>query len=153
MCHSHAAMRYDRERLLRAVRIMMVAIAGVVFATVFALMFGCLVMLLWNWLIPSLFGLKTISYWQAFGVTILSKILFSGVHPPHRSPIHQRWHRERFKNWIHGEDGVYCRSQKDGFSPEEMRHYHSFWTEEGESAFKEYLRKKKADSDDGAATE
>ncbi len=35
------------------------------------------VMLLWNWLIPVLFvGGKVISYWQAVGVLVLSKILF-----------------------------------------------------------------------------
>jgi len=39
-----------------------------------------LVTLLWNWLMPSLFGLKEISLLQGFGVLILSKILFSGFH-------------------------------------------------------------------------
>lgn len=31
---------------------------------------------LWNILIPEIFGIKMISYWQAFGLLILSKILF-----------------------------------------------------------------------------
>jgi hypothetical protein len=35
---------------------------------------------LWNWLMPGLFGLKLIGYWQAIGLLILSKILFSGLH-------------------------------------------------------------------------
>ncbi len=35
-------------------------------------------MLLWNALMPVIFGLKSISYLQAFGLLILSKILFSG---------------------------------------------------------------------------
>jgi len=34
------------------------------------------VMLLWNWLIPIIFGLKTITFIQAGGLLILSKILF-----------------------------------------------------------------------------
>jgi hypothetical protein len=33
-------------------------------------------MLLWNWLMPELFHLPTISILQAFGLSILSSILF-----------------------------------------------------------------------------
>ncbi len=39
---------------------------------------GLVVMSLWNWLMPALFGLKLIGYWQAVGLIILSKILFGG---------------------------------------------------------------------------
>jgi hypothetical protein len=31
---------------------------------------------LWNWLMPTLFGLKTITVYQALGINILSNILF-----------------------------------------------------------------------------
>jgi len=34
------------------------------------------VMLLWNWLIPVIFGLAVINFWQALGLLTLSKILF-----------------------------------------------------------------------------
>jgi hypothetical protein len=40
--------------------------------------FGFVVMWLWNWLVPALFGGHTIGYWQAWGIIILSKILFGG---------------------------------------------------------------------------
>ena len=33
------------------------------------------VMLLWNWLIPNLFGGKMINYWQAMGLLVLLRIL------------------------------------------------------------------------------
>lgn len=39
--------------------------------------FSALVLLLWNLLIPGIFGLKTINFWQAAGLFILTKILFS----------------------------------------------------------------------------
>src|ERR1700731_4062184 len=39
---------------------------------------GFVVMDLWNWLMPALFALKLIGYWQAVGLIILSKILFGG---------------------------------------------------------------------------
>jgi len=31
---------------------------------------------LWNWLMPYLFGLKEIDFWQAVGIILLSSILF-----------------------------------------------------------------------------
>ena len=33
-------------------------------------------MRLWNWLMPDLFGIATINYWQAFGIMVLAKLLF-----------------------------------------------------------------------------
>lgn len=39
-------------------------------------LFGWIVMLLWNWLMPEIFGLKQISYWQAWGLLLLSCIFF-----------------------------------------------------------------------------
>lgn len=36
---------------------------------------GGIVMLLWNWLIPVIFGFKAISYIQALGLFLLSRIL------------------------------------------------------------------------------
>jgi hypothetical protein len=41
-------------------------------------LFGWVVMSLWNWLMPDLFGLKRIGYWQAWGLLVLCKILFHG---------------------------------------------------------------------------
>ena len=37
---------------------------------------GYPVMLLWNWLIPELFGLSEVNFWQAIGLNILCTILF-----------------------------------------------------------------------------
>lgn len=41
--------------------------------------FGWLTMILWNWLIPVLFGGPVVTFWQALGLLVLSKILFSGL--------------------------------------------------------------------------
>jgi hypothetical protein len=40
---------------------------------------GAIVMALWNWLLPSLFGLPVVTFWQALGLLALSRILFGGV--------------------------------------------------------------------------
>ena len=39
---------------------------------------GQLVMSLWNWLLPSLFGWRAITFWQALGILALCRILFGG---------------------------------------------------------------------------
>lgn len=44
----------------------------------FALLMGWVVMWLWNAILPELLGLKVISFWQAVGLLILSRILFGG---------------------------------------------------------------------------
>jgi hypothetical protein len=41
-------------------------------------LFVFITMLLWNWLIPSLFHGPVLTYWQTAGLIILSKIIFSG---------------------------------------------------------------------------
>jgi hypothetical protein len=42
-------------------------------------LFGLVVMALWNWLMPEIFGLKRLTYWQAWGVLALSCILFGKI--------------------------------------------------------------------------
>ncbi|HAE22717.1 MAG TPA: hypothetical protein DCG47_10405 [Spirochaetaceae bacterium] len=50
-------------------------LGGIALAVLFAFLFGWIVMLLWNWLMPEIFGLTVISYWQAWGLVLLSHIL------------------------------------------------------------------------------
>jgi hypothetical protein len=45
----------------------------------FVALFGWVLMLLWNWLMPEIFGLKQLNYWQSWGVLILCCILFKGI--------------------------------------------------------------------------
>lgn len=60
---------------------------GVFIAIVFA-GFGTAVQHLWNWLVPGIFGLRTVTYWEAVGLMGLSWILFGGLRgfgsPPRR---------------------------------------------------------------------
>ncbi|MBN1150630.1 hypothetical protein JXA84_05350 [candidate division WOR-3 bacterium] len=62
-------LRFFKNRILWVV-------GGILFAAVFALLGGLFVKILWNWLMPCLFSLPRISYWQAWGLVILSQILF-----------------------------------------------------------------------------
>jgi len=51
----------------------------IVFGLLAVLVFGYITMLLWNWLVPDLFGGPVINFWQTLGLLVLSKILFSGL--------------------------------------------------------------------------
>jgi hypothetical protein len=53
---------------------------GIFFGIIFISVISVLVFLLWNWLMPSIFGLPAINMFQAFGLLLLSKILFFGFH-------------------------------------------------------------------------
>jgi hypothetical protein len=44
--------------------------------------FGFGVMSLWNWLVPALFGGRLITFWQALGMLVLSRILVGGFSRP-----------------------------------------------------------------------
>jgi len=33
---------------------------------------------LWNWLMPTIFGINTVTFWQAWGINFLAGILFKG---------------------------------------------------------------------------
>ena len=44
---------------------------------------GGVVMLLWNWLMPSIFGLREICFAESLGLLVLSKILFGGMKGGH----------------------------------------------------------------------
>lgn len=56
-----------------------------------AALVGWILMLLWNWLMPDLFGIAEINYWQALGLLLLSKIIFGGI-----------WHHKKCCHHKHG---------------------------------------------------
>jgi hypothetical protein len=51
------------------------AIAGI---ALFVFIGGESVKLLWNWLLPSLFGWRQITFWEGMGLLALCRILFGG---------------------------------------------------------------------------
>jgi hypothetical protein len=82
-----------------------IGIAAILFAL------GFVIMSLWNYILPGLFGWHTITFWQGLGLFVLSRILFGGFKGGHRAHFHEgrmhRWHmnpeerekmREEWKN-------------------------------------------------------
>jgi len=50
-------------------------------------------MLLWNWLVPALFAIGTITFWQALGLLILLRIL---IGPRFGFPFYRGWYGHRW---------------------------------------------------------
>jgi hypothetical protein len=63
-------------------------------------LFGWVVMLLWNWLMPEIFGLKTLTYWQAWGVLALSCILFGRIGGGGGKSSSDRKRKRRLRSYI-----------------------------------------------------
>jgi len=68
-----------------------------VFAALAALVLSFVVMYLWNWLMPAVFGLRLITFWQALGLLLLSKILFGGFRGGPWAG--GRWRRRMMARW------------------------------------------------------
>ncbi len=128
-------------------RIIGLTVGGVAFAVVLAFLFGWLVQLLWNWLMPGLFDLKAITYWQAFGIVLLAKILFGHCGRNHAGRHHGNW-RRHFRHWKD-------RNDWDDWSGDEIwkphgsyrnwKYYDRYWREEGKAAFEAYIDKVEKD--------
>src|SRR5687768_2637167 len=60
-------------------------------------------MSLWNWLVPVLFSGPVITFWQALGLLVLSKILFGGFRGRHQGgpPWRQHWRRRMEEKMKH----------------------------------------------------
>jgi hypothetical protein len=85
---------------------------GILFGILLVALFGVVTQYLWNWLMPKIFGLPTLTLLETFGLLLLSKILFGfggkcGGHSQHKWQWKQRMFskfenmspedRERFK--------------------------------------------------------
>ncbi|MBV7267968.1 hypothetical protein [Winogradskyella luteola] len=102
-------------------------IFGTIFITGLAILFGFVIMWLWNWLMPMIFGLTTLTFWEAVGVFILFKILLGGC------------------GGFGGKDKKKTKTSncnhesKRQFS--KWEHYDNFWKEEGNKAYEAYINR------------
>lgn len=76
---------------------------------VFISLFSLIVMSLWNAILPNVLHVTNITFWQAMGILVLSKILFGGFggwgnkNHKFKQKMHEKWHgmneaeREEFR--------------------------------------------------------
>jgi hypothetical protein len=99
------------------------AIAGMI---VFIAAGGAAVRLLWNWLMPPIFGWPAITLWQAIGLLALCRILFGGFGRPGCGPrgrMRERMEqmtpeeRERFRQGMRARWGFGSSAGESGGGP------------------------------------
>lgn len=88
--------------------------------------FGFITMHLWNWLMPTIFSLPAITFWQTIGLLILSRLLLGGMrghgrgHRYQHRCIHEKWEkmtpeeREQFREHIHMHRPPWMRRGREG---------------------------------------
>lgn len=88
-----------RGRVQKIVKVISIALLFLIIA-VFG--FGQAVYHLWNWLMPTLFRLPAITFWQAVGLLGLSWLLFGGWRGFHGGHSHRgRWRNRMAERWEH----------------------------------------------------
>ena len=121
-----------RPRKLLMIRPMVVAAV---------LVFGLLVMGLWNAILPAVLGVKVISFWQALGILLLSKILFGGFggrrggHFGHRGQEWRQGMADKLKN----------------MSPEEKEKFKAEWRNRCRSGWRPSATENSAPAEESGA--
>jgi len=101
------------DRKLKIQRKIAVMMGGFMLMVLGAFFFGLIVMLLWNWLMPTIFTLPEITYWQAWGIFLLAKILFGGrkvrkhyggSNGKYKGRYDRKKVRAKFKKWLEDSD-------------------------------------------------
>ncbi len=125
--------KQTKERWEKAPKWRKRLIAGIFIAAGIAalgLALGYLIVWLWNSLMPGIFGLPEITYWQAVGLFILAKIIFGssiGADNKDKSAKNKKNKTTDDSN------------DKD---QENWAHYNEWWESEGKKAFDDYVNKK-----------
>ncbi len=115
-----------------------------------AFLFGLVIMWLWNELMPVIFGLPKVTYWQGIGLLILSSILFGRpgsssseskkkdkkgkgfIKEQIREEIRKEFAKEFEKE--HGEESKETNSDYE-------KTYEEWWEVQGKESFEKYAKK------------
>lgn len=135
---AHRFIKHDDSMTVKVLKITGMVILGAAGAAGFALLFGYIVMQLWNWLMPDIFGLAEINFWKAVGIIILARLVFGGF--KHGSSHHSGECRTGSKT----EWEKRIKDSKPHF--EKWKYYDSYWEEEGKEAFNNYVERQKGEN-------
>ena len=110
----------------KPLRVICYVILGLLAIAALSIPFGFGIMWLWNWLMPAIFGLGEINYWQAVGIFVLAKLIFgvgsSGNSSVSKSSKEKKNHSDdRGSHWTE---------------------YDAWWESEGKKSFEKYTTEK-----------
>ena len=115
----------------KAARILLYIVGGVALAVVVGLALGILVQLLWNYTIAVMFNLSPITYWQAFALFILAKLLFGFGGGAQSGDQKKKKKREQ-------EQAAEAAPDDDAGLPDDES-FRKYWQEEGRAAYEAFL--------------
>ncbi|MFH1513306.1 MAG: hypothetical protein ABIG45_08150 [Bacillota bacterium] len=131
----------------KPVQIIVYTVLGAIAAVGLGLLFGWIVVWLWNWLMPLIFGLPTITFWQGVGLFILAKILFGGFNSHGDSSKSSKKDKGK-SEWC-----FEWNSEKGKKKMESWKHYDEWWKSEGKTAFESFAEKANGDTVPGMPDE
>jgi len=102
-------------------------IAAIILVPLFIFIAGFVIMLLWNWIMPAVFGLGEITFWMALGILLLSRILFGSFHHDKNRTM-----KRRFVDVHHKGPG-----------------YSEWWEKEGKNNYEKFKQEKSSDEKAG----
>lgn len=115
----------------KVIKIVGFVLLGIIAAAALAIVFGFLVKWLWNALMPDVFGLPEIGYWQAVGLVVLAHVLFGSCHG-----THNRGRSSRKKKAVPAGE-----TEMSPFHREMEQDYAEFWRDEGREAFRSWMQR------------
>ncbi len=92
------------------------AVKFMLFATAAGIVFGYVIVMLWNALIPDIFHANPITFWQGIGLLVLSRMLFGG--------FGWKWGSH---NWKGGMWKRRLEQKMANMSPEELIEFQAKW--------------------------
>ncbi len=127
---------------MKVLKIIGMVLLGI--AALFA--FGFVVQLLWNWLMPRIFDLPAVTYWEGLGILALSSILFGRLGGSSSSddkkkekkatPIRDEIRREFAKEF----EKEYGKKAENEANAECEQTYEKWWEAEGKDSFEKYAK-------------
>lgn len=110
----------------RALHFILKLLGGLTLAALVAGLFGIVVQHLWNWLMPTLFHLPSVTFWQAAGLVLLGRLLFGNVGGHHGHG------KKKWRKWKHLS---HCKEEDRQCGNGGWKHYGRYWKEEGKAHF------------------
>ena len=120
-----------RKKIKKTFGIIGMVIGGIALALLCT--FG--IMWLWNWLMPMLFGLTTITYWQGLGLAVLGRLLMGGFGGGGGGGRHKDCDDE-----CHPVRAEFKKEFKKEFDKEFDKTYDEWWENQGKESYEAYSK-------------
>ncbi len=86
---------------------------GVLLGVIVIGVLGLVTQMLWNWLVPTLFGAPMITIWQALGLLLLSKILLWPIGKRHYKGQNSGYWKQKWSGMTDEEKALFRKKMKE----------------------------------------